>query len=103
MDTVELETFLIKVAAASRTTAVAGSIAKAMRERDRVIVQAIGAGAVNQAVKAIAIAQSYLEPDGLQVVCVPSFFEVSIDGQERTAIRLEVERRQNSSGSAPTA
>ncbi|MCK4315088.1 MAG: stage V sporulation protein S [Anaerolineae bacterium] len=84
---------IIKVAATSRSTAVAGAIAGVMREQERVDVQAIGAGAVNQAVKAVAIARSYLELDGIDIVCVPSFVEVMIDGQERTAVRLGVERR----------
>ncbi len=84
---------IIKVAATSRSTAVAGAIAGVMREQEQVDVQAIGAGAVNQAVKAVAIARSYLELDGIDIVCVPSFVEVTIDGQERTAVRLGVERR----------
>ena len=84
---------IIKVAATSRSTAVAGAIAGVMREREQVDVQAIGAGAVNQAVKAVIIARSYLEQDGIDIVCVPSFVEVMIDNQERTAVRLGVERR----------
>ncbi len=84
---------IIKVAATSRSTAVAGAIAGVMREQEQVDVQAIGAGAVNQAVKAVAIARSYLELDGIDIICVPSFVEVVIDGQERTAVRLGVERR----------
>ncbi|MEE9615475.1 MAG: stage V sporulation protein S [Anaerolineae bacterium] len=84
---------IIKVAATSRSTAVAGAIAGVMREQEQVDVQAIGAGAVNQAVKAVAIARSYLEQDGIDIVCVPSFVEVVIDGQERTAVRLGVEKR----------
>ena len=90
---------VIKVAATSRSTAVAGAIAGVMREQGRVDVQAIGAGAVNQAVKAVAIARSYLELDGIDIVCLPSFVEVMIDGQERTAVRLSVETRESS---APT-
>ena len=86
---------MIKVAASSRSTAVAGAIAGVIRERGQVNVQAIGAGAVNQATKAIAIARGYLELDGIDVVCVPSFAEVMIDGQERTAVRLSVEPRHN--------
>ena len=84
---------VIRVAAASRSTAVAGAIAGVMREQEQVNVQAIGAGAVNQAIKAVTIARGYLELDGIDVVCVPSFVEVIIDGQERTAVRLSVERR----------
>ncbi|MBL7063921.1 MAG: stage V sporulation protein S [Anaerolineae bacterium] len=84
---------IIKVAATSRSTAVAGAIAGVMREQGHVDVQAIGAGAVNQAVKAVAIARSYLELDGIDIVCIPSFVEVMIDGNERTAVRLGVEKR----------
>ena len=84
---------LVKVAATSRSTAVAGAIAGVMRERGYVDVQAIGAGAVNQAIKAVAIARGYLELDGIDIVCVPMFVEVIIDGQERTAVRLCVEKR----------
>ncbi len=87
------EVSLLKVAADSRSTAVAGAIAGIIRERGRVDVQAIGAGAVNQAIKAVAIARGYLEPDGIDVVCVPSFTEIQVDGQERTAVRLSIERR----------
>jgi len=84
---------VIKVSAESKTSAVAGAIAGVMREHKHVEVQAIGAGAVNQAVKACAIARTYLEGDGLNVVCIPSFVEVVIDGKERTALRLVVEPR----------
>ena len=84
---------IIKVAARSRSTAVAGAIAGVVRENGRAEVQAIGAGAVNQAVKAAAIASGYLELDGITVVCIPSFVEVDIDGQERTAIKLSIEPR----------
>jgi stage V sporulation protein S len=91
---------IIKVASDSRSTAVAGAIAGVMREQDSVDVQAIGAGAVNQAVKAVAIARGYLELDGIDIVCIPSFVEVTIEGQERTAVRLRVERRDG--GGAPS-
>lgn len=84
---------LIKVAATSRSTAVAGAIAGVMREKGQVDVQAIGAGAVNQAIKAVCIARVYLEEDGIDIVCVPMFVEVQIGDQERTAVRLCVQRR----------
>jgi stage V sporulation protein S len=84
---------IIKVSADSRTTAVAGAIAGIVREQKHAEVQAIGAGAVNQAVKACAIARGYLEGDGLNVICIPSFTEVTIDGKERTALRILVEPR----------
>ncbi|NLF01580.1 MAG: stage V sporulation protein S [Anaerolineales bacterium] len=84
---------VIKVAATSRSTAVAGAIAGVVRERGQVDVQAIGAGAVNQAIKAVTIARGYLELDGIDIVVVPSFAEVMIDDQERTAVRLSIEKR----------
>ena len=91
---------IIKVAATSRSTSVAGAIAGVMRERGQVDVQAIGAGAVNQAIKALIIAKGYLELDGIDVVCVPAFVEVMIDDQERTAVRLSIEQREPGVGKA---
>ncbi|BCX02901.1 MAG: stage V sporulation protein S [Candidatus Brachytrichaceae bacterium NZ_4S206] len=84
---------LIKVSATSRSTAVAGAIAGVVREHGRAEVQAIGAGAVNQAVKAAAIARGYLLLDGIDVVLIPSFGEVDIDGAERTAVKFTIEPR----------
>jgi stage V sporulation protein S len=84
---------IIRVAAQSRSTAVAGAIAGVVREHGRAEVQAIGAGAVNQAVKAAAIARGFLTLDGIDVICIPSFADVEIGGQERTAIRITVEPR----------
>jgi stage V sporulation protein S len=82
---------IIKVSAQSRTSAVAGAIAGVMRDMGRAEVQAIGAGAVNQAIKATVIAKGYLAEEGVDIVCIPSFVEIMIDGQERTAIRLLIE------------
>jgi stage V sporulation protein S len=84
---------IIKVSARSRSTAVAGAIAGVVREKGWAEVQAIGAGAVNQAIKAVAIARGYLELDGFDMVCIPSFVEVEIDGQERTALKFSVQPR----------
>ncbi len=84
---------LIKVSAQSRSTAVAGAIAGVMREQGYAEVQAIGASAVNQAIKAIAIARGYLVQDHMDLVIVPSFTEVDIEGNERTAVRLAVFKR----------
>jgi len=84
---------IIKVSAKSRSTAVAGAIAAVMRERRYAEVQAIGAGAVNQAVKALAIARTYLEQDHIDLMCTPHFKEVDIEGNERTAVRFTVEPR----------
>ncbi len=84
---------VLKVSANSRSTAVAGAIAGVVREHGRAEVQAIGAGAVNQAVKAVAIARSYLALDGMDVICIPAFADVVIEDQERTALRLIIEPR----------
>jgi stage V sporulation protein S len=84
---------IIRVSAKSRSPAVAGAIAGVVREHGRADLQAIGAGAVNQAVKAIAIARGFLLLDGLDVVSIPSFIDVEIDGLERTAIRFSIEPR----------
>ncbi len=84
---------LIKVSAQSRSTAVAGAIAGVMREHGYAEVQAIGASAVNQAIKAVAIARGYLEQDHMDLAIVPSFTEGDIYGNERTAVRLAVFKR----------
>ncbi|MCK6584536.1 MAG: stage V sporulation protein S [Anaerolineales bacterium] len=84
---------MIKVSANSRTSAVAGAIAGVVREHKRAEVQAIGAGAVNQAIKALVLAVGYLKNDGLDVVCVPEFADVTIEDKVRTAIKLVVEVR----------
>jgi len=84
---------MIKVSASSRTSAVAGAIAGVIREHRRADVQAIGAGAVNQAVKALVLATGYLRSDGIEVCCIPEFVDVEIDDKVRTAIKLVVEVR----------
>jgi stage V sporulation protein S len=87
---------LIKVAGTSRTSAVAGAIAGIVREHHGAEVQAIGAGAVNQAMKALIVATGYLELDGIRVRCVPEFIDVTIDESVRTAIKLIIEVRDAS-------
>ena len=84
---------VLRVSSRSRSTAVAGAIAGVVRDTGRAEVQAIGAGAVNQSVKAVAIARGYLAEDGIDVICIPAFTDVVIAGQERTAIKLIVEPR----------
>jgi stage V sporulation protein S len=91
---------MIRVAATSHTTAVAGAIAGVVRGAGTATVQAIGASAVHQAVKAVAIARVYLLEDGIDIVCVPSFVVVEIGESERTAIRLEVVTRDHHLGEA---
>ena len=84
---------VLKVSAKSVPNSVAGAIAGVIRESGSVEVQAVGAGATNQAVKAIAIARGYLAPAGMDLVCVPTFGNIVINDGERTAIRLIVERK----------
>lgn len=84
---------ILKVSARSVPNSVAGAIAGVIREKGAVEVQAVGAGASNQAVKAVAIARGYLAPSGIDLVCIPAFANVVIDEEERTAIKLIVEPR----------
>jgi len=84
---------IIKVSATSRTSSVAGAIAGVIREHQHAEVQAIGASAVNQAVKALALAKGYVVDDGYDLICMPEFVDVEIDGKVRTAIRFTVEPR----------
>jgi len=84
---------VLKVSARSRPSAVAGAIAGVVREMGRAEVQAIGAGATNQAVKAVAIARDYLRETGIEAVCLPAFIDITIENEDRTAIRLVVEPR----------
>ena len=91
---------MIKVSANSRTSAVAGAIAGVVREHHRAEVQAIGAGAVNQAMKALILATGYLKNDGISVSCVPEFADVTIEDKVRTAIKLVIEPSSDSDFSA---
>lgn len=84
---------VLKVSAQSRPNAVAGAIAGVIRDSGVAEVQSVGAGATNQAIKAIAIARSYLRDEAVELICTPSFTDVVIAGEERTAIRLLVECR----------
>jgi len=84
---------LLKVSSRSNPNAVAGAFAGIVREQGRAEVQVVGAGALNQAVKAAAIARSMLAAQGIDLVCIPSFTEIEIDGEPRTAMQLVVERR----------
>ena len=84
---------ILKVSARSIPNSVAGAIAGVIREKGAVEVQAVGAGPSNQAVKAVAIARGYLAPAGIDLICIPAFANVEIDGEERTAMKLIVEPR----------
>lgn len=83
----------LKVSTKSNPNSVAGAMAGVVRSEGEVVVQVVGAGALNQAVKAIAIARGYVEASGIDLVCVPTFAEVEIDGEPRTAIRLAIQDR----------
>ena len=85
---------VLKVSAKSNPNSVAGALAGVVREAGGAEIQAIGAGALNQAVKAVAISRGFLAPAGIELVCIPAFTDIFIDGEERTAIRLVVEPRQ---------
>src|SRR5215211_7265797 len=91
---------MIKVSATSRTSAVAGAIAGVVREHHRAEVQAIGAGAINQAMKALILATGYLKNDGIFVTCVPEFADVTIEDKVRTAIKLVIEPTPDSNFSS---
>ena len=84
---------MLKVSTRSRPSAVAGAIAGVIRQVGRVEVQVIGAGATNQAIKAIVIARAYLQEEGLELAFVPAFMDVIIDAEERTGLRLVIEQR----------
>jgi len=84
---------VLKVSSRSNPNSVAGALAGVVRQMGRVEVQVIGAGALNQAIKAIAIARGYVAPSGIDLVCIPTFADVEIQGEGRTAIRLSVENR----------
>ncbi|HAX99146.1 MAG TPA: stage V sporulation protein S [Candidatus Atribacteria bacterium] len=79
---------VLKVSSKSNPNSVAGALSGVIREKQIVEIQAVGAGAVNQAIKAISIARGFLAPNGIDLVCIPAFTDISIDGEERTAIKL---------------
>ncbi|NLJ32998.1 MAG: stage V sporulation protein S [Firmicutes bacterium] len=84
---------VLKVSAQSNPKSVAGALAAVLRENGSAELQAVGAGAVNQAVKAIAIARGFVAPNGIDLVAIPAFVEIQIDGEERTAIKFIVDPR----------
>jgi stage V sporulation protein S len=88
-----ITTSVLKVSAKSNPNSVAGALAAVLRERETAELQAVGAGAINQAIKAVAIARSYLKTSQIDLACVPSFIDVEINGNERTGISLAIERR----------
>ena len=84
---------VLKVSTKSNPNAVAGALAAIIKEKNIVEIQAVGAGAINQAIKAIAIARGFVAPSGKDIICVPAFTDIEIDGEERTAIKLIVQPR----------
>lgn len=83
----------LKVSSKSSPASVAGAIAGMVKDGVKVELQSVGAGAVNQAVKAIAISRGFLSPVGIEIACIPSFADIVIDGEYRTAIRFAIELR----------
>ena len=94
---------MLKVSSKSNPNSVAGALAGVLRQSGAVEVQVVGAGALNQAIKAIAIARGFVAPSNIDLVCIPTFADIEIDGQSRTAIRLAVEDRahRQASGALP--
>ena len=84
---------VLKVSSKSNPNSVAGALAGVLREKGSAEIQAIGAGALNQAVKAIAIAIGFVAPSGMDLVCVPAFTDINIEVDQKTAIKLIVEPR----------
>ena len=83
----------LKVSSKSNPNSVAGALANVFRERDSVEIQAVGAGALNQAIKAVAIVRGFVALSGKNLVCIPAFTDIVIDGEERTAIKLIIEAK----------
>lgn len=84
---------VLKVSAKSNPNAVAGALAGTLREKGGAEIQTVGAGALNQAIKAVAITRGFVAPSGIDIVCVPAFADIQIGDEERTAIKLVVEQR----------
>ena len=84
---------VLNVSSKSNPNSVAGALAGVLREKGSAEIQAIGAGALNQAIKSIAIARGFVAPSGLDLVCVPAFTDIEIDGEQKTAIKLIIEPR----------
>ena len=83
----------LKVSSKSNPNSVAGAIANVFREKGSVEIQAVGAGAINQAIKAIAVARGFVAPSGKNLVCIPAFSDISIEGEDKTAIKLIIEAK----------
>lgn len=86
---------ILKISSKSSPNSIAGALAGLIKENGRAEMQAIGAGAINQAVKAVAIARGFVAPSGVDLICTPAFTEVTIDNEEKTGIKFSVESRNN--------
>ena len=84
---------ILKVSSKSNPSKVAGALANIFREKGTVEIQTIGAGSLNQAIKAVAIARGFVAPSGKNLVCIPAFTDINIEGEERTAIKLIIEAK----------
>lgn len=84
---------VLRISTKSNPNSVAGAIAGLIKEKGKAEMQAIGAGALNQAIKAIAIARGFVAPSGVDLICIPAFTEIKIDDDERTGIKLLIEPR----------
>lgn len=84
---------MLRISTKSNPNSIAGAIAGLVKEKGRAEMQAIGAGALNQAVKAVAIARGFVAPSGVELICIPAFAEVKVEGEDRTGIKLVVESR----------
>lgn len=84
---------ILKVSGKSNPNSVAGALAGVIREKNCAEIQTIGAGALNQAIKAVAIARGFVAPSGIDLICIPAFTDVTIEGEERTAIKLLIQPR----------
>ena len=83
----------LKVSSKSSPNSIAGALACVLRENGKANIQVVGAGALNQAIKAVAIARGYVAPGGYDLICIPAFVDIEINGEERTAIKLKIESR----------
>ncbi len=83
----------MKVASSSSPASVAGAISSIMRTQKSLDIDTVGAGSLNQAIKALAIARGYLAPSGIELTMYPTFREITIEGKEKTAVRLHIEKK----------
>lgn len=84
---------ILKVSSTSNPAKVAGALANLLKVNSKMTLQAVGAGAINQAVKAIAIARGFLAPGGIDLICIPAFVDIEIEAEKRTAIKFLIETR----------